>query len=162
MRTDKEIHERIKAVKDRDWMGTIQGDLIACLPFDEAKRYLKDSVTADDWGEALSRDRESVLARMLDYMEFAWSKANGNRGLSAGRSLDHMQAWLWLLGEDEAAGQLHDYDYYGKPQLRAICEHYGWDWTQWDDGQWTDGEMSDGSSPKAAARLRWASEGVAA
>ena len=80
-------------------------------------------------------------------MAFAWEKANHRRGISAGRSLDHMSAWLWLLGHDEAADAMLDHDHYGKPRLRAICEAFGWDWRQWDDGRWTNEEQADGLAP---------------
>lgn len=85
-------------------------------------------------------------------MEFAWGKANGCRGLSAGRSLEHMQAWVWLMGDDDFWSELdasieHAYQYYGKPQLVLICNHYGLDWSQWDDGIWRNFEDSAGQSP---------------
>jgi len=70
-------------------------------------------------------------------MPFAWEKANGCRGISASRSLRHMVAWLWLDGQDEFLekwNDLRDYEYYGKPQLIAICELYGIDWKKFDDG----------------------------
>jgi len=46
-----------------------------------------------------------------------------------------MQAWLWMLGEDEASDRLmDDYNDYGRPQLRAICEKYGWLWEGFNHG----------------------------
>jgi hypothetical protein len=136
MRTDEEILQRIKDVEANDWLGTERSDLIDCLPFSAAKPFLKDEATADDWKQE-ARDRESVLARMLDYMPFAWDKANNERGISAGRSMSHYSAWAWLIGED--FGDLGDYEYYGKPQLVTICERFGWDASQWDDGIRSDG-----------------------
>lgn len=147
MRTDQEILERIESVRERDWIGTQTGDLVSRLPFDAAKRFLKEGTTSAEWGEPAPRDPEAVKAEMLSYMPFAWEKANNNRGISASRSLDHMSAWLWLLGHDKAADQILHYDRYGKPWLRAICEAFEWDWRQWDDGRWTTDEMSDGSGP---------------
>lgn len=146
-RTNKEILARIEAVADRDWIGTMRGDLVSRLSFEDAKPFLKDDASATDWGEPRPRDREGILAEMLDYMPFAWEKANNNRGISASRSLEHMSAWLWLLGHDAAADQVLRYDLYGKPRLRAICEAFEWDWRQWDDGRWTNDEMSDGHTP---------------
>ena len=139
MRTDAEILTRVEAVESLDFFGTQAGDLLEVLPFDAVKPFLKDDATEADW-KPLPRDQRSVKARIHEYMEFAWGKANGCRGLSAARSLDHMSAWLWLLGYDEAANTITDYDRYGKPQLRAICEHFGWDWTVWDNGEWVNSE----------------------
>ncbi len=132
MRTDQEIIERINSVKEGDWLGTQQSDLIACLSFGAARPYLKDGVTEDEW-KPLARDRDSVITRMLDYMPFAWDKANNERGLSAGRSMDHYQSWVWLAGDD--LGDLTRYQYYGKENLCRICEKYGWDAKQWDNGE---------------------------
>lgn len=147
MKTDKEILERIKYQKTIDPFGFSVGTLAECLSFESAKPLLKPNATPEDWGHAQPRDAEAVKARMLEYMPFAWDKANMNRSISAGRSILHMSAWLWLLGMDQAADQIQDYDLYGKPWLRAICEHFDWDWRQWDDGRWTNDEMSVGHTP---------------
>jgi len=153
VRTDAEILARIDAVGATDWSGAEQGDLIAVLPFDAAQPWLKDGVTAEEW-EPGSRDHDAVLASMLDYMEFAWNKANGCRRLSASRSLDHMSAWLWLLGWDAAADQIRTYSHYGKPQLRAICEAFGWDWREWDNGRWQNFEDDPGlAAPESVPPL---------
>lgn len=131
MRTDEEILARIEAVKNEDFFGAQTGDLLIRLSFEKAKPYLKPEVTADQW-KVVPRDRDKVLVEMLDYMPFAWGKANDGRGLSAGRSMDHYMAWTWLAGDD--LGDLRRYNYYGKDNLVLICKHYGWDAGQWDDG----------------------------
>lgn len=131
MRTDEEILARIEAVKDNDWLGIERSDLLVRLPFATAKPFLADDADEATW-EVQPRDRESVLAEMLDYMPFAWGKANDQRGISAGRSMSHYSAWTWLIGED--FGNLGNYQDYGKGNLTAICERFGWDAKQWDDG----------------------------
>jgi hypothetical protein len=145
MRTDAEIVAHIREITDRDWLGTITADLAMYLPFEEARQFLSIGVDAG-WTQ-LDRSPDTVKKQMLDYMDFAWGKANDCRGISAGRSLNHMAAWLWMLGEDQVATALESYMYYGKPQLRAICEHYGWDWRTWDDGEWRNEERSTVWSP---------------
>lgn len=133
MRTEDEIVARIESIKDDDFFGWETTDLMVCLSFEKAKPYLKESVSAEEFANiALPRDRESVVARMRDYMDFAWEKANDGRGLSAGRSMSHYSAWVWLAGDD--LGDLGEYNYYGKDNLRRICELYGWDADQWDNG----------------------------
>lgn len=139
MRTDDEILARIEKQREVDFFGFSLGDLIEVLPYEVAKPFLNEGVSPADWTQAL-RDEQSVKGRMHDYMRFAWDKANGRRGLSAGRSLMHMSAWLWLLGHDKAADSMADYDRYGKPKLRAICEAFGWDWRALDDGEWVNDE----------------------
>ena len=147
MRTDEEILARIEAVKDQDWLlGTQTEDLVIRLPFEKAKPWLRDEVVEEKW-ESAPRDPDAIRAIIRDYMPFAWDKANGCRGISAGRSLQHMSAWLWLMGYTAAADQILDYDHYGKPWLRAICDEFGWDWRQWDDERWRQNELADGTSP---------------
>ena len=155
MRTDAEIVERLKLVEPGDWLGTQTGDLVAFLPFEAARSFLANGVTAADWENLPKRrDPDSIKAAMLEYMPFAWDKANNCRGISAGRSLDHMSVWLWMLGREEAALQIREYTHYGKPQLRAICEEFGWDWRQWDSDTWQAREMDDGlSAPESVEPL---------
>lgn len=138
MKTVDQIVAQIKAWEP-DFFGFRSSDLLKYLPFEAAKPFLKDDATAETWAESgypheLTFD--AVLKVVHDYMEFAWGKANDERGLSAGRSIDHMSAWLWLLGDDALAEAIRDYGMYGKPQLRAICEKFDWDWRKWDNGDW--------------------------
>lgn len=132
MKTDDEIIARLSDINGRDVFGWEASDLIVRLPFEKARPFLVDEAKAEEW-EQKGRDRESVLAEMLDYMPFAWDKANGCRGISASRSMSHYAAWTWLLGDD--FGDLHGYQFYGKDNLVKICERYGWDAKQWDDGR---------------------------
>lgn len=154
MRTDAEILARIIIVGKNDWLGTQTGVYTSTLSFEVAKPLLKESCTAEDWGDPIPRDDETIKAEMLGYMEFAWGKANDCRGISAGRSIDHYSAWLWLLGRDAAADQILKYTQYGKPWLRAICEDFGWDWKLWDDDRWTDDETGSGcEAPETVTAL---------
>ena len=134
-RTQDEIIAKISEVEPDDWMGTIKSDLVEFLDYEHAKPYLKDDVTAAECSESV-KDVKKPSLQIKDYMPFAFNKANNCRGLSAGRSLDHMYAWLWLDGQDEflTANDIRDYQYYGKDELVKICELYGLDATQWDDG----------------------------
>lgn len=146
-RTTPEILAKIEKLKAEDFFGFATGDLISYLSFEEAKPFLKEGTTAEMWGAPLPRDHESVKSQIVDYMPFAWDKANNCRGISASRSISHMGTWLWMLGLDEASEQIQDYDRYGKPQLRQICEHFGVDWRALDDGEWRNDEMQDGGPP---------------
>lgn len=133
MRTDAEILARIDAVKADDFLGFQRNQLIGFLSFAAARPFLNEGVTEEQWAQVQRpRDRDSILAAMLDYMPFAWEKANHGRGISAGRSMDHYSEWIWMLGDD--LGDLRNYSFYGKDHLVRICQHYGWDSSQWDDG----------------------------
>jgi hypothetical protein len=154
MRTISEIEAKIKAADDL--FGTVRGDLMQWLPFDRAKEMdlVSDTATAEKWAEAgfpRPLSDEAAINEIKGYMPFAWDKANNCRGLSAGRSILHMQAWLWLLGADDA--QLDDYTHYGKPQLKAICEAFGIDWKALDDGHWRNNEDDAGAGPADSFHL---------
>jgi len=139
-RTDAEIIARIEAVKEQGWMGTQTGDLVSALGWDAAKPFLKDDARPEDWAEKRPVPSEEIAA----YMPFAWGKANDCRGLSAGRSIGHMRAWLWLDGKDELCARMDNlYDFYGKPCLAVICNEYGIDWRGLDDGEWRNDESGD-------------------
>ena len=154
MRTDEQILDRIKEVREHDHFGFGWPDLVYRLPFEKAKQFLKEDAKSEDW-KAAPRDHESLLKEMKDYMTFAWTKANDCRGISAYRSLLHMESWLWLLGEDEFINKLdiQNYTHYGKPQLRAICEKYNIDWKSLDDGEWRNSETSNPSSAESVPRI---------
>jgi hypothetical protein len=130
-RTNEEILARIAELMPHDLLGFRTNDLVLALPFEHAKPHLAPTANAEQW-TPVPRDLESLKARMLEYMPFAWEKANNCRGISAARSLSHYEAWLWLAGID--LGNMMDYEFYGKPQLVRICEHFGWNHAQWDDG----------------------------
>lgn len=131
-RTQNEILVRIEEIKKDDFFGFETSDLIEYLSFENAKQYLKDNVTKEQYNE----DRQSIVPKvqMIDYMPFAWEKANNFRGLSASRSMSHYRAWLWLDGDNELWKTLEDYQYYGKDKLVEICKYLGIDASQWDDG----------------------------
>lgn len=134
MRTQEEIMARIEKVRGSDFFGYQRRDLIGALTFENAKPWLEDDVTADQW-----QQNTDPLKNILDYLPFAWNKANNCRGLSAARSLDHMAAWLWLLGDDDVSW-IDEYDFYGKPHLVTISERFGFDWRNEDNDQWCSDE----------------------
>lgn len=133
MRTDEEILARIKEIQGRDVLGYECSDLILKLPFEVAKQFLEKGTTKEEYGEPSLRDRESMIKEITNYMPFAWEKANDCRGLSAGRSMSHFNAWIWLAGDD--LGDLTEYQFYGKDNLVKICNLYELDHKQWDDGK---------------------------
>lgn len=128
MRTDEEILARIEAVTDEDWMGTTRANLIIALSFEAAKSFLTEEAVANGpagWAEHVTDTDEKVLKAMTDYMDFAVGKAVGHRGLSAGRSIDHYRAWVWLLGDEHFdAIDWENYTNYGAPILAQIAERY--------------------------------------
>lgn len=125
MRTEQEIIEYCKEVAD-EIFGFKLDVLLPYLSAENVKPFLRDDADLSLWTtKPLVRD--SILSEMREYMEFAWDKVDNHRGLSAGRSVDKMQAWLWLLGDNETLAFAEDennYPNYGAPILKCICEVY--------------------------------------
>lgn len=139
MKTQEEIKNRFIERQKNDYFGFEISEYLDFMTFDTAKSLdlLKEGVTLEKWHEEVFvvATKENVMKKMLKYMEFAWEKANGCRGISANRSISHFKAWLWLMndGNLEKMNAI-EYEHYGKEKLIFICEAYGWDWKQWDDG----------------------------
>lgn len=95
------------------------------MPFELAKSSLKDDVTSDRWAEEYKPlTREAIIAEMNDYFDFAMEKAKGQRGISAARSIQKYQTWLFALGDEELSEEIENYSNYGLPQLKKIKEKY--------------------------------------
>lgn len=146
-RTSAEIKARYEQVSPRflDFQG---GDLLPYMDYEDAKPFLKEGVTAQELADA----RDSLggpIKETIDYLPFAWEKANDCRGLSAGRSVDHLKAWLWLAGYDVDDDFDRRYQYYGKPCLVTASELVGFDWLAHDDRQWRNDEMGSPISEQA-------------
>lgn len=134
--TQKEIVERLEERSKNDFLGFEINKYIYYLDYEHAKPYLKEGVKPAEWNRP-ALTKEHVLRQMQDYMEFAWDKAKNCRGISAGRSISHYIAWIWLKGDHELLAKVSDdanYEHYGKNLLVMICDFYGWDSKQWDDG----------------------------
>jgi hypothetical protein len=141
MRKQEEIIQRMQHLIDGtipDLFGVQVHDTVVFLTFDNAVEFLVDEVTEEHWNSTVHKGTdEKVKDAMLEYMPFAWEKANNCRGLSVSRTMDHYIAWLWLLGSEtvlNAVGDLTNYEYYGKDNLVLICDYFNWDHSKWDDG----------------------------
>ncbi len=103
--------------------------LLHYLDFSHAQAYLKPEATEEEWDKSKTAlTRESVIEEMRQYMNsYGWDKAESHRGISAGRTIQKMQAWLWLLEDVDLyvfASDDKNYPQYGAPILKAICEKY--------------------------------------
>jgi len=136
MRTQAEIIKRLKERRPRDPFGFEWLEYIWGLTRESAETLvgteLRENADLSEWGDT-PISNEDILDKCKEYMEFAWEKANGCRGISAGRSLMHYKAWLWMLGRDDFE-DIDKYDYYGKDELVRICEFLKIDHEKFDDG----------------------------
>lgn len=135
MRTQEEIVTRIR--EKRDVIFGFEAEvLLPHLDYEHAKEFLKPEASREQW-EGLHRNGDveeryplteaAALRDFRSYAEFAWGKAADHRGLSAGRSVEKLTAWAWLLGRDDVLVQVEKTDYaqYGCPKLKVICEAFG-------------------------------------
>ena len=156
--TQDEIVKRIEERKAGDMFGFEWHEYMPFLDFDRSRPFMRGGVTREQWAEHhRPLTREAVLDIMLDYMGFAWDKANNCRGISANRSVMHYIAWTWLAGDADFSAQIErmfqdDYCHYGKPILWVICKKYGWDFRQWDDSDWTIDEGRPGPSAESVVK----------
>jgi hypothetical protein len=133
MRTPEQIVDKIE--NSASMFGFEREVWLGYLTFAEAKHFLKKEVKEEDWGEPKPLTREQVLDDMRSYADFGWGKILDHRGISANRTVEKMEAWMWLLEDEEALAWLKKVDYaqYGAPKLKWICEHYDFPWPK-DDG----------------------------
>jgi hypothetical protein len=127
VRTTDEIVVEYRKREGDDWFGFESSVFLAYLSADQFREFAKPDADLSDW-EAAPLSREAVIGQMRDYMDFAWEKATGHRGISSGRSVQKYGAWLWILKDAELVAFAADddnYPQYGAPILAAICEKYG-------------------------------------
>jgi hypothetical protein len=115
-------------------------DVLEFLSFEDSKEfYNKDYVEKIEAGKEKHEFTEytvkNVKNKMIVYMDFAWRKANDERGLSASRSVSHYRNWYWLLCDDSINfSDLEDnYEPYGKPILVEMCKFLELDISLYED-----------------------------
>lgn len=123
MKTQDEIAARFQEVSKNDFFGFAQETLLSVMDFEHAKPHLKEGVTAEEWKPILTD--EELKKEALEYLEFAWEKAEGHRGISANRSATKMTLYCWLLGLDSKKIEDAGYSQYGCPKLKVAAELLG-------------------------------------
>jgi hypothetical protein len=112
-----------------DMFGFSKEVAIEFVDYDTAKPNLNNTyITKVESGEvefSFIADVKEATQDFLDYMVFAWDKAMGERGISAGRSIEKLSAWMKILNRPDIADVLQSgslYSPYGRPALRKACE----------------------------------------
>ncbi len=129
VRTQSEIAKRMDDKKG-DFFPWASEVLLGHLDFDHAQPFLRDETTREDWVTAIDTDGAEFELdprdELVSYLGFAWEKANGERGISANRSILKLTEWLWLMGPEfdglRADFAEADYAPYGKPQLEVVTK----------------------------------------
>lgn len=134
MRTTGEIVSHYRELKDRDLLGFQAEVLLPYLSADEVRPFCRTGADLNGWkDEPLTEAR--VLEDMRGYMEFAWGKVVNHRGISASRTVEKMEAWIWLLGRDDLLEAIAGagFENYGVPKLKVICDSLGFPVPEGDD-----------------------------
>lgn len=116
-RSQEAILARIAEIADSDFLGWSRELLISYLDYEHAKPFLEEGVTEAEWDP-----RVDPKADLIEYLDFAWQKALGERGISSERSIDKITQWIWLMGDLELAAAFARAPYYpyGRPMLRVV------------------------------------------
>lgn len=118
-RTPDEIVARVESIKGDDFFGKRAEVLLLTLPLENVRPFLRD----DFDGEWTAAD---PFAEASEYLEFAVGKMQGERGLSAQRSVDAYREWLWLLTDDATVAEYETLDcWYGDKNLRFAAQRLG-------------------------------------
>lgn len=121
MKTQKEIIDKIKKEKNNDLFGTIKNDLMIFLDLENIKPFLDDENKLKIYKKCKMENTViNIIKKMKDYLDFAFDKAETQRGLSANRSMDHYHTWIWLLNEEKRFGDIRKYEDYGISHLNKI------------------------------------------
>ena len=135
-RTMEAIAARLSEMSDK-FLSFQPEVLIGYLDLQHARPFLRSDFDVSTFTFTDPADSGAIKAHMAEYMEdYGWPKARGHRGISAGRTVEKMQAWLWLLEDDEMLAIAEDesqYPQYGVPILKQICEKYGFPIPEGDD-----------------------------
>jgi len=130
LRNEQEIIEKFKKeIQSANPFNFKPEVMLDYMSFENAKSFLKEDFVKEV--EAGTKQYHHIntikeaVQDFIDYMVFAWGKALHQRGLSAGRSVDKLSAWLWLLKRDDLADLIVREDLYkpyGSPALIKVCE----------------------------------------
>lgn len=136
-RTYAAITARLQALKGRDTFGFQSSDLLAYLPWECARQFLRTGAIEADWRAAYPVFKPPLTA-VKENLPWAWQHANKSLGMSSYRTMEHLQAWFWLAGYTEEFVEecFGEYAYYGKPQLVLASKLVEYNWRAVDNGIW--------------------------
>ena len=138
MRTQNDIVQRFRERKGNDFFGFEVAEYITFMEYEHAKEFIKVGLLDAmlPWPYPINETPRDII---VEYLPFAWDKANNCRGLSSVRSIGHLIAWLWMDESDitEDVERLFDngYEFYGKNILILISIKYEFQWEKHDNGR---------------------------
>ena len=133
MRTEAEILARIEEIRaaKADWAGFRQEVLLSALSWEAIQPYLRKDLTPEEIADVrdnrTDRDEAWLLAESAEYYGFAIGKILDHRGISAGRSVEKLTEYAWLLGRDDVVEAMEEAGYvqYGAPKVMTFGKLLG-------------------------------------
>lgn len=119
MKTLDEVRERVEHARD-DFEDSFMCQL--CDGVHPLMAFIPEMYKEECKDECLDLTTENVIAQMQAYIDFAYEKAEGQRGISASRSMWRYKQWLWILEDTEI--DCDDFCDYGISALGLISEKY--------------------------------------
>lgn len=126
-RSQEEIRKRFDETKDL--LNVQKKDLLEFMEFETVKDLLNEEYVKQVEAGEKKWEIENPKEKILDYLPFAYEKAENERGISAGRSMLHFKTWIWLDDPsfyDDILPMLENYSNYGLPTLKRIADKYGY------------------------------------
>jgi hypothetical protein len=133
LRTQEELANKFDELQNGGRIFNFRPEvLINYLTFESAKPHLKEEYVKEVEAGTKQWDQittiEKCAEEFLDYMKFAWGKAEDERGISANRSVQKLGMWLWIMNRDDLSRIIEDDDFYnpyGAPALIEVCNQMG-------------------------------------
>lgn len=119
MKTTDEVKAQVKS----DINDPIERVMIElCNGFHPLSDFVVECFKPEYKDQVTPLTRENIINEMQGYIDFAFEKAHGNRGISASRSMWKFEKWLWVLEDNKIdCSNYHDY---GISNLEKIAEKY--------------------------------------
>lgn len=135
LKSQDEIKDKFADIQKSELYFNFKGEvLMDYASYENIKAYLKEEyIKKIESGEAkweAITSIEECAQDFLDYMNFAWGKAEDERGISASRSIQKLGMWLWLMSREDLAEIIANddlYNPYGAPALIEVCNQMGID-----------------------------------
>ncbi len=133
LRTQEEITIKFEQQKDSDSFLDFRPEvLMDYLSFENAKPHLKEEYVKEVEAGTKQWEQFTTIEKCADdflkYMEFAWGKAEDERGISASRSIQKLGMWLWIMNREDLSAMIERddlYNPYGAPALIEVCDAMG-------------------------------------
>jgi len=130
-KTQDEIRKKYDT--SNSFIGSYQEVLLSYMDFYHCKNlykddYIKQVESGEKNFDPPITDILETTQDFLDYLNFGYTKALDQRGISAGRTIEKLSAWLWLLGREDLEIIINSsslYNPYGMPALIRLTEELG-------------------------------------